>query len=206
MVEEELHLVDLRTKLPARRAAEVIAEAGDDRVRAARHGALVTSHCGEHTTLEDLGAAIRERRTQLAGVANGLRTGIVAAGALGSPGVELAPDPDEPGTAPGHEFRTRASARFVVTVGVADADEAQFVARRAVPHAPVLLALAASSPFRADGSDSGYASVRSFEARWSPAHVSAFRTDTADGVLESEDALVATGVVCLLYTSPSPRD
>ncbi|WP_295652482.1 carboxylate--amine ligase/circularly permuted type 2 ATP-grasp protein [uncultured Dietzia sp.] len=195
MVEEELHLVDLRTKLPARRAAEVIAEAGDDRVRAARHGALVASDCGGHATLEDLGEAIRERRTQLAEVANGLRTGIVAAGALGSPGVELAPDPDEPGTAPGHEFRTRASARFVVTVEVADADEAQFVARRVVPHAPALLALAAGSPFRADGSDSGYASVRSFEARWSPAHVSAFRTDTADGVLESEDALVATGVV-----------
>lgn len=135
-VEEELHLVDLRTKLPARRAAEVIAAAGDDRVRAARHGAVVATDCGGHATLEDLGAAIRERRTQLAGVANALRTGIVAAGALGSPGVELAPDPDEPGTAPGHEFRTRASARFVVTVEVADADEAQFVARRVVPHAP----------------------------------------------------------------------
>lgn len=187
--------MDLRTRLPARRAAEVIAAAGHEQVRATRHGALVSSVCGGHTTLGELGQAIRDRRARLAEVANGLRTGIVAAGALGSPGVELAPDPDEPGTAPGHEFRTRASARFVVDVEVADADEAQFVARRVVPHAPALLALAAGSPFRADGSDSGYASVRAFEARWSPAHVSAFRTDTADGVLESEDALVATGVV-----------
>lgn len=194
-VEEELHLVDLQTRLPARRAAEVIAAAGDEQVRSTRHGALVSSDCGEHATLVDLGGAIRDRRTRLAGVANDLRTGIVAAGALGSPGVELAPDPDEPGPAPGLEFRTRAAARFVVTVEVADADEAQFVARRVVPHAPALLALAAGSPFRADGGDSGYASVRSFEARWSPAHVSAFRTDTADGVLESEDALVSTGVV-----------
>ena len=187
--------MDLRTRLPVRRASEVIAAAADDRVSATRHGALVSSDCGRHTTLGELGQAIRDQRTQLAEVANGLRTGIVAAGALGSPGVELAPDPDEPGTAPGHEFRTRASARFVVAVEVSGADEAQFVARRVVPHAPALLALAAGSPFRADGSDSGYASVRSFEARWSPAHVSAFRTDTAGGVLESEDALVATGVV-----------
>lgn len=173
----------------------MIAGAEDAGVRPTRHGALVSSDCGTHATLDELGQAIRERRTRLAEVANGLRTGIIAAGALGSPGVELAPDPDEPGAAPGHEFATRASARFVVAVEVADADEAQFVARRVVPHAPALLALAAGSPFRADGSDSGYASVRSFEARWSPAHVSAFRTDTADGVLESEDALVATGVV-----------
>ena len=194
-VEEELHLVDLRTRLPARRAAEVIAAASDDQVRSTRHGALISSDCGGHRTLDDLGTAIRDWRKRLADVANDLRTGIVAAGAVSSPGVELAPEPDEPGTAPGHEFRTRAAARFVVTVEVADADEAQFVARRVVPHAPALLALAAGSPFRADGSDSGYASVRSFEARWSPTHVSAFRTDTAAGVLESEDALVETGVV-----------
>ncbi|HJC60030.1 MAG TPA: carboxylate--amine ligase/circularly permuted type 2 ATP-grasp protein [Candidatus Dietzia intestinigallinarum] len=194
-VEEELHLVDLRTRLPARRAAEVIAAARHEQVRSTRHGALISSDCGTHATLDGLGAAIRARRERLAATANDLRTGIVAAGALGSPGVETAPDPDEPGTAPGHEFRTRAAARFVVTVEVRDADEAQFVARRVVPHAPALLALAAGSPFRADGSDSGYASVRAFETGWSPAHVSAFRTDTADGVGESEDALVATGVV-----------
>ena len=187
--------MDLQTRLPVRRASEVIAAAAAEQVSATRHGALVSSDCGWHTSLVGLGQEIRDRRSRLAGVANGLRTGIVAAGALGSPGVEMAPDPDEPGTAPGHEFRTRASARFVVSVEVADADQAQFVARRVVPHAPALLALAAGSPFRADGSDSGYASVRSFEARWSPAHVSAFRTDTAAGVLESEDALVATGVV-----------
>lgn len=194
-VEEELHLVDLQTRLPARRAAEVIAAAGDEQVRSTRHGALISSDCGTHATLDDLGAAIRDRRERLAAVANGIRTGIVAAGALGSPGVEMAPDQDEPGTAPGHEFRTRAAARFVVTVEAEDADEAQFVARRVFPHAPVLLAVAAGSPFRADGSDSGYASVRAFESRWSPAHVSAFRTDTAEGVLESEDSLVATGAV-----------
>lgn len=107
-VEEELHLVDLQTRLPARRAAEVIAAAGDEQVRSTRHGALISSDCGTHATLDDLGAAIRDRRERLAAVANGIRTGIVAAGALGSPGVEMAPAPDEPGTAPGHEFRTRA--------------------------------------------------------------------------------------------------
>lgn len=194
-LQEELHLVDLRTRRPVRRAAEVLAAAGDDCVHAARHGALVVADHGVHTRLDTLAETIRERRSVLAEAARGLRTGLVAAGALASPGVELDPDPDEPDTAPGHESRTRATARFRVTVEVADPDEAQYVARRIAPHAPVLLAMAASSPFWADGQDSGYASTRAFEARWSPSHFSAVRTDTADGVLEAEDELVNTGVV-----------
>lgn len=187
--------MDLRTRMPVRRAAEVISEAGDEHVRAARHGALVVSDCGSHTGLDELGAAIRAGRFRLSDAAHRVGTGVVAAGALGSPGVTFRPDPDEPATAPGRESQTRADARFRVTVEVADADEAQFVARRVVPYAPALLALTAASPFRADGEDSGYASVRAFEARCSPTHLSAVRVDTAAGVTEAEDALLATGVV-----------
>lgn len=187
--------MDLRTRRPVRRAAEVLAAAGDDCVHAARHGALVVADHGEHTRLGSLAETVRERRDRLAEAANGIRTGLVAAGALASPGVEFDADPDEPDTAPGHESRTRAAARFRVTVETADADEAQWVARRVAPHAPVLLALSAGSPYWADGQDSGYASTRAFEARWSPSHFSAVRTDTAEGVLEAEDELVATGVV-----------
>ena len=187
--------MDLRTRRPVRRAAEVLAAVGDDCVHAARHGALVVADHGEHTRLDSLAETVRERRDRLAEAANGIRTGLVAAGALASPGVEFDTDPDEPDTAPGHESRTRAAARFRVTVETADADEAQWVARRVAPHAPVLLALSAGSPYWADGQDSGYASTRAFEARWSPSHFSAVRTDTAEGVLEAEDELVATGVV-----------
>ena len=218
-VEAELHLVDLRTRRPVRRATEVLAAARelpaaggtpatvtagaagaadgahDLPVTAARHGALLVSDAGTHTRLVDLAAAIRANRSLLSDAAEQVRAGIVAAGSLASPGVEFDPAPEDPHPAPGRESQTRASARFTVTVEVADADEAQYVARRAVAVAPVLLALSASSPYWADGSDSGYASTRTFEARWSPAHVTAFATDTAEGVQAAEDELVATGVV-----------
>ncbi|MDX2357474.1 carboxylate--amine ligase/circularly permuted type 2 ATP-grasp protein [Dietzia sp. PP-33] len=204
-IDEELHLVDLRTRRPVRRAPEVLAaahEAGGDtdhdtagEVTSARHGALLVSDVGAHTGLAELGEALRRARARLARAGGGIRTGVVAAGSLASPGVEFDPTPEEPHPAPGRESQTRAAARFRVVVEVADADEAQYVARRAVPVAPVLLAMAASSPYWADGTDSGYASTRTFEARWSPAHFTAFATDTADGVLAVEDALVDTGVV-----------
>ncbi|MFN3338124.1 MAG: glutamate-cysteine ligase family protein [Dietzia sp.] len=221
-IEEELHLVDLRTRRPVRRAAEVLAAAhqedsgpsgdsaghtadgpaGDSaghtagaHVVAARHGALLVSDVGAHTGLAQLGEAVRRSRARLAEAGGGIRTGVVAAGSLASPGVEFDPTPEEPHPAPGRESQTRAAARFRVVVEVADADEAQYVARRVVPVAPVLLAMAASSPYWADGGDSGYASTRTFEARWSPSHVTAFATDTADGVIAAQDELLGTGVV-----------
>lgn len=194
-IDEDLHLVDTRSGLPVLRAVEVAGAADDPAVRTARHGTLVAADHGAHTTLAALGDAIRSGRARLAETAESLDTGIVAAGALASPGITFRGDAAEPENAPGHEFRTRADARFRVTVEVADADEAQFVARRVVPYAPVLLALSASSPYRADGEDSGYASVRAFEARWSPAHLSAVRADSAAHVTAAEDALLETGVV-----------
>lgn len=213
-VEEELHLVDLRTRRPVRRAAEVLAAAGaiEEEHRgepegelengppgvaatAAAHGALIVSDAGTHTRLGELAAALRAHRAHLARAAEQVHAGVVAAGSLASPGVEFDPAPQDPHPAPGRESQTRAPARFTVTVQVAGADEAQYVARRAVTVAPVLLALSASSPYWADGRDSGYASTRSFEARWSPAHVTAFATDTADGANAAEDDLVVTGVV-----------
>ncbi|AVZ40863.1 MULTISPECIES: carboxylate--amine ligase/circularly permuted type 2 ATP-grasp protein [unclassified Dietzia] len=210
-IEEELHLVDLRTRRPVRRAPQVL-EAADEkdggardggpageidgaRIASARHGALLVSDVGAHTGLADIGEALRRTRARLARAGRGIRTGVVAAGSLASPGVEFDPTPEEPHPAPGRESQTRAAARFRVVVQVADADEAQYVARRAVTVAPVLLAMAASSPYWADGSDSGYASTRTFEARWSPAHVTAVATDTADGVQAAEDELLGTGVV-----------
>ncbi|MET3860489.1 carboxylate-amine ligase [Dietzia sp. 2505] len=205
-IEEELHLVDLRTRRPVRRAPQVLEAAGgesggaagdatDAHAASARHGAIVVSDVGAHTGLAELAEALRLTRSQLARAGGGIRTGVVAAGSLASPGVEFDPTPEEPHPAPGRESQTRAAARFRVVVEVADADEAQYVARRAVAVAPVLLAMAASSPYWADGGDSGYASTRTFEARWSPAHFTVIPTDTADGVQSAEDELLGTGVV-----------
>ena len=195
LVDEELHLVDRTSRRPVRRAREVLEVVGQEGFDIARHGALVTSCGGQHTALADLDAGLRERRSRIVEAGRGLGLGVLAAGALASPDVELDVDPDEPDQAPGHEFRTRADARFRVTVEVADRDEAQWVARRVAGHVPALLALAASSPFRADGSDSGYASCRVFEACWSPTHLAAVRVDSAEEFDAAVDALVATGVV-----------
>lgn len=224
-VEEELHLVDLRTRRPVRRAPEVLAtladsadsadsatladsadsatladsagaaDGGASPVSSAHHGALLVSEAGAHTRIDDLAEAIRRNRRILGEAAEKSHAGIVAAGSLASPGVEFDPGPGDFHPGPGREAQTRAAARFSVVVEVADADEAQYVARRAVAVAPTLLAMSASSPYWADGSDSGYASTRTFEARWSPAHVTAFATDTAEGLLAAEDELVGTGVV-----------
>jgi carboxylate-amine ligase len=54
-----------------------------------------------------------------------------------------------------------------VHVGVDDRDEAVAVAHRVAPYPPTLLALSISSPFWLDGSDTGYASVRTLVwQRW----------------------------------------
>ncbi|WP_163376973.1 carboxylate--amine ligase/circularly permuted type 2 ATP-grasp protein [Dietzia sp. Alg238-R159] len=201
-VEEELHLVDTRTRRPVRRATDVLAALGDTgqrgqegHVRPEQHGAIVVADAGAHTGLGELGDALRRNRTRLAEAANGLRTGVVAAGSLASPGVEFDPAPQDPHPAPGRESQTRASAGFRVVIETADADEAQYAARRVAALAPVLLALSASSPYWADGTDSGYASTRYFESQWSPAHLPAYAADTADEALACEDEIVATGVV-----------
>ena len=47
-----------------------------------------------------------------------------------------------------------------VHVEITDRDEAVAVANRVAPYLPIFLALSASSPFWSDGSDTGYASVR----------------------------------------------
>ncbi|MDV8000009.1 carboxylate--amine ligase/circularly permuted type 2 ATP-grasp protein [Rhodococcus sp. IEGM 1408] len=201
-LEEELHLVDMKTRRPVRRAADVLAALGDTgepgqegHVRAEQHGALLAVEAGTHTGLGRLGDALGRNRARLAEVAGGLRTGVIAAGSLASPGVAFEPAPQHPHPAPGRESQTRASAGFRVVVQTADADEAQYAARRVAAVVPVLLALSASSPYWADGSDSGYASTRYFEAQWSPAHLPAYAADTAAEALALEDQVVATGVV-----------
>ena len=54
-------------------------------VRPEQHGAIVVADAGAHTGLGELGDALRRNRTRLAEAANGLRTGVVAAGSLAGP-------------------------------------------------------------------------------------------------------------------------
>jgi glutamate---cysteine ligase / carboxylate-amine ligase len=82
-----------------------------------------------------------------------------------------------------------------VHVGVADRDEAVAVANRVAPFIPALLALSASSPFWADGSDTGYSSVRTLVwQRWPTTGLAAPVSSAAEYDNLVSD-LVATGVI-----------
>ena len=82
-----------------------------------------------------------------------------------------------------------------VHIGIDDRDEAVAVANRVSPCLPTLLALAASSPFWADGSDTGYASVRTLVwQRW-PTTGLAAPVHSATEYDELVNALVANGVI-----------
>ena len=82
-----------------------------------------------------------------------------------------------------------------VHVGVADRDEAVAVGYRVAAYLPTLLALSASSPFASDGSDTGYASMRTLVwQRW-PTTGLAAPVQSAEEYDRLVDDLVASGVI-----------
>ena len=82
-----------------------------------------------------------------------------------------------------------------VHVGVDDRDEAVAVAHRVAPYLPTLLALSASSPFWADGSDTGYSSGRTLVwQRWPTTGLAAPVSSAAEYDKLVSD-LVASGVI-----------
>jgi carboxylate-amine ligase len=82
-----------------------------------------------------------------------------------------------------------------VHVGVDDRDESVAVAHRVAPYLPTLLALSASSPFWADGSDTGYSSARTLVwQRW-PTTGPAPPVSSAAEYDRLVDDLVASGVI-----------
>ncbi|MBV8927726.1 MAG: carboxylate--amine ligase/circularly permuted type 2 ATP-grasp protein, partial [Mycobacteriaceae bacterium] len=82
-----------------------------------------------------------------------------------------------------------------VHVGIADRDVAVAVGHRVSPHLATLLALSTSSPFWADGSDTGYSSVRTLVwQRW-PTTGPAAPAQTASQYDDLVADLVASGVI-----------
>ncbi len=82
-----------------------------------------------------------------------------------------------------------------IHVGIDDRDEAVAVAGRLTPYLLALLALSASSPFQADGTDTGYASARTLVwQRW-PTTGLAAPVHTAADYDQLVHDLVATGVI-----------
>ncbi len=170
-VEEEFHLVDLRTRRLTARAPELLATLSDAYV-AELQRCVVEMNSGVVETLDALSAELAAQRQVLVDAAAELGMGVVAAGA-----VPLSVPAEMQVTRTARyrqmlsDYQLLAREQLIcgtqVHVGVADRDEAVAVANRLSAHLPTLLALSASSPFSADGSDTGYSSVRTLVwQRW----------------------------------------
>jgi carboxylate-amine ligase len=170
-VEEEFHLVDLKTRRLTARAPELLHELSDHYV-AELQRCVIEINSGVVDTLDGLRADLLSHRRVLVDRATELGMGVVAAGAV-------------PLSVPA-EMRVTQTARYrqmladyqllareqlicgtQVHVAIGDRDLAVAVANRLSSHMPTLLALSTSSPFWADGSDTGYSSVRTLVwQRW----------------------------------------
>jgi carboxylate-amine ligase len=201
-VEEELHVVDLKTRELVPRAPEVLDQLDTASYSAELHRSVVETNTAVAGTLDGLRDEILRLRRQAIGVAESLGLGLIAAGTV--PLVDLDSLPVTPTSRYRRmldDYQMLAREQLIcgaqVHVGIADRDEAVAVAQRVVPSLPVLLALSASSPYWM-GEDSGYASVRSLVwMRWPTAGDSGAVSSAAD-----HDALVADLIASGTITDP----
>ncbi|MGB9302111.1 MAG: carboxylate--amine ligase/circularly permuted type 2 ATP-grasp protein [Mycobacterium sp.] len=197
--EEEFHLVDLKTRRLTARAPELLSELTGDYV-AELQRCVVETNTLVVDSLEGLLSQLNHHRSVLTETAAELGMGVVAAGAV-------------PLSVPA-EMRVTETARYrhmlaeyqllareqlicgtQVHVGVSDRDEAVAVGSRVAAYLPTLLALSASSPFASDGSDTGYASMRTLVwQRW-PTTGLAAPVQSAAEYDRLVDDLVASGVI-----------
>jgi carboxylate-amine ligase len=201
-VEEELHVVDLKTRELAPRAPEVLRRLNSEHFSAELHRSVVETNTQVTATLDGLRDGIVACRRPAIEVAESMGLGLVAAGT-----VPLV-DPDSLPVTPTSRYRRMLDDYQLlvreqlicgaqVHVGIADRDEAVSVAQRVTPALPVLLALSASSPYWM-GEDSGYASTRSLIwMRWPTAGDSGVVLDSAD-----HDELVADLIASGTITDP----
>ena len=198
-VEEEFHLVDLKTRRLTARAPELLAELSDVYV-AELQRCVVEMNSRVVDTLEGLRAELVGHRRVLVDAATELGMGVVAAGA-----VPLSVPAEMQVTRTARyrqmlaDYQLLAREQLIcgtqVHVTVADRDEAVGVASRVSAQVPILLALSTSSPFWADGSDTGYSSVRTLVwQRWPTTGIAAQVSSTAEYDQLVGD-LIASGVI-----------
>ncbi|MFD5869415.1 glutamate--cysteine ligase [Corynebacterium sp. NPDC060344] len=171
-VEEEFHLVDLATRSLASRAPDLLQRLPGSAFVEELQSCVVELNSGVTADLGDLRDELSRQRRLVADHAREIGLGVVAAGTvpLASPANLWVTD--------NPRYRTMAADYAVLAreqlicgvqfhVDMPDRDQAIQVAHRIAPHLPILLALSASSPFAADGSDTGYASSRTLVwSRW----------------------------------------
>lgn len=198
-VEEEFHLVDLDTRRLTGRAPELLSHLSPSYV-AELQQCVVETNSDVVTTLDALRRDLKFHRRTLIAAAGAAGIGVVAAGS-----VPLALPAELQVTATARYRRMLADYQLLareqlicgtqVHVGVEDRDDAVLVAQRVTPYLPTLLAVSASSPFRADGTDTGYASGRTLVwQRW-PTAGPAAPVDSAAAYDRLIADLVATGVI-----------
>ena len=198
-VEEEFHVVDLKTRRLTARAPELLDVLSNSYV-AELQRCVVEMNSGVVHTLAGLRADLHSHRRILVDAAAGLGMGVVAAGA-----VPLAVPAEMQVTQTARyrqmlaDYQLLAREQLIcgtqVHVGVDDRDESIAVANRVTPYLPILLALSASSPFWADGSDTGYSSARTLVwQRW-PTTGPAPPVSSAAEYDRLVDDLVASGVI-----------
>ncbi len=197
--EEEFHLVDLKSRRLTARAPELLAELTGDYV-AELQRCVVETNTQVVDSLEGLLDELVRHRRVLAETAGELGLGVVAAGS-----VPLAVPAEMRVTkTPRYrqmlaDYQLLAREQLIcgtqVHVGVDDRDEAVAVGHRVAAYLPTLLALSASSPFTSDGSDTGYASMRTLVwQRW-PTTGLAAPVRSAEEYDRLVDELVASGVI-----------
>ena len=198
-VEEEFHLVDLKTRRLTARAPELLAKLSHDYV-AELQSCVVEINSGVVDNLDALRADLLRHRRVLVDAAKEIGVGVVAAGAMPlSVPAEMQVTQTPRYLQMLADYQLLAREQLIcgthVHIGIDDRDEAVAVANRVSPCLPTLLALAASSPFWADGSDTGYASVRTLVwQRW-PTTGLAAPVHSATEYDELVNALVANGVI-----------
>ncbi len=198
-VEEEFHLVDLRTRRLTARAPELLGELSDSYV-AELQRCVIEMNSGVVDTLGALRADLQRHRSVLVTAAADLGMGVVAAGAvpLSVPAeMQVTQTPRYRQMLADYQLLAREQliCGTQVHIGIDDRDESVAVANRVSAYVPTLLALSASSPFWSDGSDTGYASVRTLVwQRW-PTTGLAAPVSSAAGYDNLVSELVASGVI-----------
>src|SRR5574340_193158 len=211
-VEEEFHLIDAKTRRLIPRAPELLERLPDDVYVDELQRCVVEVNSGVFSDLTGLRADLIRHRKVLVDTAAELGIGVAAAGA-----VPLAVPAEMQVTETPRYRRMLADYQLLareqlicgtqVHVDVPDRDEAVQVATRVAPHLPIFLALSSSSPFWSDGSDTGYASMRTLIwVRW-PSTGPAAPVSSATEYDALIANLVSSGVItdpCMVYFDVRP--
>jgi glutamate---cysteine ligase / carboxylate-amine ligase len=198
-IEEEFHLVDLDTRELTGRARELLMHLSDSYV-AELQCCVVECNSAAVATLDDLRNDLVARRNALVKVAAEAGIGVIAAGSvpLAAP-TEVQVTPTDRYQHMLADYQLLAREQLVcgtqVHVSIDDRDEAVAIMQRVAPYLPALLALSASSPFQADGTDTGYASSRTLMIQRWPTTGLAAPVHTAAEYDQLVTDLVATGVI-----------